>query len=118
MVSCPVCQESLDNTSLRTEFPKCPNDHVIGRWVSCANTFEKHVYLQYQNSDCPYCENKPAAGVPEGVHVKCLHVTTERSCLHNPAVRLDKGRAAVFHEPRVKDGARAVAHFFLRILGA
>ena len=92
LIFCPVCREPVNNISLRTEYPKCPNEHTIGRWVSCQNVSEKHVFLEYANSDCPYCENKPEAGVPEGVKVKCLHATDEGFvCITRPFLWIKEG---------------------------
>ena len=77
MIECPVCHDRVYNNLLRAEFPECPNGHKIGQWVSCLNSDETHVFLQYQGGDCPYCQSKAGRGVSEGTRVKCLHVTTD-----------------------------------------
>jgi hypothetical protein len=92
MIECPVCHDRVYNNLLRAEFPECPNGHGIGHWVSCANPKESHVYLEYQGSNCPYCEKPPVAGVPEGTKVKCLHVTAEGlSCVTRPFLWIKEG---------------------------
>lgn len=78
MMICPLCKDPVYNVLLRAEFPKCQNGHDIGHWVSCANEGdEKHVYLEYKNSSCPYCGSRPDMGVPEDMKVKCLHANVD-----------------------------------------
>ncbi len=92
MIECPVCHERVYNNLLRAEFPLCPNGHSIGRWVSCVNSDEAHVFLEFQGSVCPYCGSKSQTVVPEGTKVKCLHVTTEGLvCVTRPFLWIKEG---------------------------
>ena len=78
MIECPVCRDPVFNTLLREEYPKCPNGHDIGRWATCLNaSAEKHVYLDYKKSFCPYCGSAAGENVRENTTVKCLHVNAE-----------------------------------------
>jgi hypothetical protein len=91
MIECPVCHDRVYNNLLREENPKCPNGHEIGRWVSCENE-EKHVYLEYKVSECPYCGNKTQNLVPEGTAVKCLHVNVAgMACITRPFLWIKEG---------------------------
>lgn len=77
MVTCPKCNERVNNALLRSDSPKCQNEHELGRWSVCKNQGEKHVYLSLKDAACPYCDSPAESSVKEGVRVKCLHATTE-----------------------------------------
>lgn len=76
MVECSNCGEHVSSALLRIEHPKCLNGHDLGAWTSCGNKDEKHVYLSYKDSKCPYCGSPSDSRVKEGTKVKCLHINT------------------------------------------
>jgi len=90
-MECPVCHERVNNYLLRAEFPKCQNDHELGHWVFCSND-EKHVFLEYNSSACPYCGAAAVAGVGEGTKVKCLFVNVAgETCETRPFLWIEEG---------------------------
>jgi hypothetical protein len=93
MIECPACHEKVNNLLLRAEYPKCSNEHDLGRWVSCANTSgEHHVFLEYKGSVCPYCSSAAGSGVGEGLKVKCLYVNSDGvSCITRPFLWIKEG---------------------------
>ncbi len=92
MVTCPNCKEHVSNALLRSESPMCQNGHELGRWVSCKNQNEKHVFLSLGGAGCPYCDAKAESGVKEGVKVKCLHATAEGViCATRPFLWMKEG---------------------------
>jgi hypothetical protein len=74
MVNCPICGIHVDYKNLRSERPKCDNDHALGSWVFCKNSSEPHPFLSF-NKNCPYCASEESGPMKEGAVVKCLHVT-------------------------------------------
>jgi len=85
MVDCPVCKVHVSYMLLRTDHPKCPNDHELGTWMRCSGNPESHVFLENNQDDgptikgCPYCGSAVGSQVKEGTRVKCLHVTSAGS---------------------------------------
>jgi hypothetical protein len=70
----------------------CQNGHELGRWVSCKNQNERHVFLSLGGANCSYCDSAVEAGVKEGVKVKCLHTTTDGAiCTTRPFLWMKEG---------------------------
>ena len=76
-IICSICGEHVNYVLLRAEYPKCGKGHELGRWVSCGNRIEQHVYLSIKENSCPYCGSQGRVGIIDGTRVKCLHLTPE-----------------------------------------